>query len=259
MRLALFPVLLALLVGCLKAKDSQSTVPDAFVPPVSDKSTKPDTPDTPNPLVASYRKASVLNLRQIGLATRNYTDTYLSTPTNGYGFPTRSDKVLLSWRVMLLPFIEQGDLFRLFDLNQPWNSPGNKRLIPKMPKIYKPVRGSAKTGETYYRGFTGPDAYFAGNRGYTQENLGNGGNILMVVEAAEPVIWTKPDDLPFDTSKPLPKLGGEFDGDFHVLMADGSVRWVKKNFNPEALKDAIVVIGDKKLAGELGKIVKPTN
>ena len=48
-------------------------------------------------------------------------------------------------------------------------------------------------------------------------------NILAVVEAAEPCIWSKPDDLPYDPKKRLPRLGGLFDGDFHVLMVDGSV------------------------------------
>jgi prepilin-type processing-associated H-X9-DG protein len=50
----------------------------------------------------------------------------------------------------------------------------------------------------------------------------------MVVEADEGVPWTKPDELEFDPKKPLPKFGTKFNGGFHVLLADGSVRFYKK-------------------------------
>ena len=46
---------------------------------------------------------------------------------------------------------------------------------------------------------------------------------LMVVEAGESCVWTKPDDLPYNAKKPLPKLGGMFEGDFHILMGNGAV------------------------------------
>ena len=47
---------------------------------------------------------------------------------------------------------------------------------------------------------------------------------LLVVEGAGPVPWTKPEELPFDPDKPLPKMGGQFDDIFIGAMADGSVR-----------------------------------
>jgi hypothetical protein len=65
----------------------------------------------------------------------------------------------------------------------------------------------------------------------------------MIVEAAEAVPWTKPVDLPFDPKKPLPKLGGLFDGNFNVVLGDGSVRWINKTIHPDALKAFITPNG----------------
>jgi hypothetical protein len=64
-------------------------------------------------------------------------------------------------------------------------------------------------------------------------------NTVMVVEAGESVPWTKPDDLPFDAKKDLPKLGGLFDGVFHAAYADGSVHRSKAKFDAETLKAMI--------------------
>ena len=63
---------------------------------------------------------------------------------------------LLSWRVAILPFIEQDALYKEFKLDEPWDSEHNKKLIAKMPKLYGPARGQAKEGETFYQRFSGP-------------------------------------------------------------------------------------------------------
>ena len=87
------------------------------------------------------------------------------------------------------------------------------------------IRVPAEKGHTFYRGFHGADTAFETGKVLKLPNSFPDGtsNTLLVVEAGEPCIWTKPDDLPYDAEKPLPKLGGLFEGDFHVLMCDGSV------------------------------------
>ena len=62
----------------------------------------------------------------------------------------------------------------------------------------------------------------------------------MVFEAGEPIIWTKPGDMPFDEMKPLPKLGGMFDGEFNVCMVDGSVLHVRKDADVTQIKRLII-------------------
>ncbi len=202
------------------------------------------------------RQASHNNLRQIGLAMHNYHDTLKRFPAAAIS--SKDGKPLLSWRVAILPYIEQGALYRQFKLDEPWDSEHNKKLLEKMPKIYEPV-GGAQTKEphsTFYRVFTGPGTVFEGMRGVSLATITDGSaNTALVVEASESVPWTKPDELVYEARKDLPKLGGLFRTGFHVLMADGSVLWVRRNFDAPTLRSVILrndgmVIDLAKIKGE---------
>jgi uncharacterized protein (TIGR03067 family) len=117
-------------------------------------------------------------------------------------------KPLLSWRVALLEQMDL-ELFKEFKLDEPWDSEHNKKLIPRMPKLYALPGVETKEPEmTFYRVFTGKDTIFDGQQRLSfEKHLGSGGVHLLIVEAADPVIWTKPDELDYDPAKPLPKLG----------------------------------------------------
>jgi hypothetical protein len=69
----------------------------------------------------------------------------------------------------------------------------------------------------------------------------------LVIEAGEPVPWTKPEDLPYDPDQPLPNLRGLFKDGFRVGMADGSMRWLKWDMSEETLRAAITRNGNEKL------------
>ena len=157
---------------------------------------------------------------QIGLAYHNYHSAYNYFPSD---MRDKEGKALLSWRVAILPFIEEDKLYREFKLDQAWDSDHNKKLIAKMPKMYAPIRVKAKEGETFYQTFFGENALFGGKvKNPSLVAIADGSsNTGMVFEAGEPVVWTKPADMPFDEKKPLPKLGGLFDGECNV-----SVRWI---------------------------------
>jgi len=182
---------------------------------------------------------SVNNLKQIGLAFHNFHDAIGGFPGD---ITDKNGKAILSWRVAILPYIEEDKLYKQFKLDEPWDSEHNKALIEKMPKVYAPVRGKAKAGETYYQVFTGEKALFGGKvKNPKLLSITDGtSNTGMVFEAGEPVVWTKPADLPFDEKKALPKLGGLFDGDFHVCMCDGSVRRLRKDADEKELKKLIM-------------------
>ena len=145
-------------------------------------------------------------------------------------------------RVTILPYIEQEALYKQFKLDEPWESETNKKLVEKMPKVYAPVRVKAKAGETFYQRFVGKGALFdeTGSM-YKVGTVPDGtSNTALVVEGGDPVIWTKPADLSFGEKRPLPKLGGLFDGVFHVALCDGSVIRVKKDFDADVMKLVIM-------------------
>lgn len=188
---------------------------------------------------ASERMLFLNNFKQMALAIHNYHDVYGNLPFPGYGTPAKvkdKSKVNLSWRVAILPFLEQEALYRQFDQNEPWDGPNNKKLIAKMPKLYAARKEiGLKEGETLVQTFTGPKA-IPPHAGFAQITDGLS-NTFMLVEAGEPVIWTKPDDIPFDPEKQLPKLGGNFNGDFVVSFGDGYVRFMeRKKLTDQILK-----------------------
>lgn len=151
----------------------------------------------------------------------------------------KDGKALLSWRVLLLPYLGQDDLFAQFHLDEPWDSKHNKPLLAKMPKCYAfPVRGKTKKkNATFYQAFVGKGTIFEGVEGISIADITDGTSCTIAfVEAAEAVPWSKPADLPYDAKKPLPKLGGQFDRGFHAAFGDGSVHWLKKDFDVPAMR-----------------------
>jgi len=210
--------------------------------------------DDPPPVTARDKRVSVNNLKQIGLAFHNYGSTFADKwPANVLD---KDGKPLLSWRVLILPYIEQDNLYKQFKLDEPWDSANNKALIEKMPKVYAPVRVKAKAGETFYQTMTGPGTLFDKHKPrYMIGNIPDGtANTGLVYEAGTPVVWTKPQDMAIDAKKPLPKLGGLFGGDFNVCMADGSVKSLKKTADEEHLK--YLIMADDGMVIDEGKLNK---
>lgn len=96
-------------------------------------------------------------LRQIAQAMHRYNDAHGSFPPQAVLLPDGTPG--LSWRVLLLPYLGQADLYRQFNPRQPWDGPTNRPLLAKMPEVYRPVVG-AVGDRTYYQVFVGPGAAF---------------------------------------------------------------------------------------------------
>ena len=175
---------------------------------------------------SAMRAQGANNLKQIGLALHNYHDTYGAMPPAAT--VDKNGKPLLSWRVAILPFIEQDNLYKQFKLDEPWDSEHNKTLIERMPAVYALPNKLSKPTETHYRVLVGNDSMWDWIQGATFAQITDGlSNTWMVVETEDGVPWTKPDEPEFDPKKPLPKFSTKFKGGFHVLYGDGSVRFYK--------------------------------
>ena len=202
---------------------------------------------------AAKRSQSVNNIKQMMLAYHNYHATNNVFPpaviSDGEGKP------LLSWRVAILPFIEQEALYKEFHLDEPWDSAHNKTLIERMPNMYGSLGAPTKTPfSTFYQTFVGPGALNEkkGSKGTDLMSITDGtSNTIAIVEAADAVIWTKPDDVVFDPEKPLPKFGGMgFPGGFNAGFCDGSVRFIKNSVNPDVLKALITKAGGEVISAD---------
>jgi uncharacterized protein DUF1559/uncharacterized protein DUF4190 len=108
---------------------------------------------------SAARIQSSNNLKQMAIAMHNFNDsTGQLPPAVVYD---RDGKPLYSWRVLLLPYIEQNQLYNEFHLDEPWDSPHNKPLLARMPKVYDSPRLPVQEPYvTYYQVFDGPGAAF---------------------------------------------------------------------------------------------------
>jgi hypothetical protein len=176
---------------------------------------------------AAARAQSTNNLKQLALAMHNYHSVnkhFVLPASRG-----KDGKPLLSWRVYMLPYIEQDALFKQFHLDEPWDSPHNRTLIDKMPTIYRLPGSKLEKGRTNYLLPVGGGAVFEADKPTLLKDITDGtSNTIMIVEADDDhaVIWTKPEDLSFDPKDPSKGLSHFFDGGFNAALCDGSVRWL---------------------------------
>ncbi len=143
----------------------------------------------------------VCHLAQLALAVQNYESRYGSLPPAA--ITDVNGKPLLSWRVAILPFIEEEALYRQIKLDEPWDGPNNRRLNALCPSNFRCPGHFDRTGEGYtnYLAVVGPRTLFPGDGKARQrsEILDDPASTLMVVESANSAInWMEPRDLEWD-------------------------------------------------------------
>lgn len=201
---------------------------------------------------AARRMNSSNNLKQIMLAFHNYHDTY-------QGFPDpaiRDDegKPLLSWRVAILPFIEQAELYEEFHLDEPWDSEHNAKLIPRMPAIFKHPGEATPPGETIYQAIVGENLALKpeGKTSLREITDGTSNTIAVVeVDAAHAVPWTKPTDIEIDLENPLAAMGKALPQGFNAAFMDGSVRFIANQIDQTLFAAMLTRAGGEVVRGEL--------
>lgn len=203
------------------------------------------------PAVSSAREAArraqaMNNLKQIGLAMHNYADVNGSFPPAVLYGP--DGKTPYSWRVALLPYLEQAALYEQYKKDEPWDSPNNKQVLAKMPPQFRDPNDAADSTFSSYYALTGPATIFFGKEGAKFLQILDGtSNTLMFVEAKRDIPWTKPEDIPYDKDKPLPKLGGHYAQGFIAALCDGAVRFISQNVDQTVLRALITRDGGEVL------------
>ncbi|MEQ1904837.1 MAG: DUF1559 domain-containing protein [Pirellulaceae bacterium] len=197
------------------------------------------------------------NVRQLILAAHNYESSYQNLPSSFTA--DAKNKPLLSWRVNLLPFLGEQELYAQFHHDEPWDSEHNLKLAAKMPNVFKHPRLKLAEGKTVYLGVTGKDGLLvapqvilkAAHWRKSSSVLDGMSNTIMIVEVAEKnaVTWTAPGDFDFEQhpenlAKELAFFWGA-DKKAIVGMADGSVHLLKPNFPEKELQALMTCSGNE--------------
>lgn len=196
---------------------------------------------------------SASQLREIGLAMHAYKEEKGHFPPAAVC--DKDGTPLLSWRVLLLPYLEHEALFKQFKLDEPWDSPHNLKLLPLMPGVYHPVgEDRYEPHATFYQVFVGKGAAFEAGTEITLEEVSKGDGTsltILVIEGGKAVPWTAPIDLKYDSHEPLPPVGGLFTGptgwsDFRprndgtsAAFFDGHAQFLQRQISEEALRALI--------------------
>lgn len=207
----------------------------------------------PNHQEATRRMSCGNNLKHLAMALHNYHDQYKSLPP-AY---VKSDdgRRMHSWRVLILPYLEdhQQQLYDAYNFDEPWDSPSNRELIPRMPQVFccpsQCRRGSEPTGFTNYFAVVGENTAWPGELATRFADITDGtSNTLLLLEVANrSTAWTEPADIQYadalkilTSNQPAPHRYEEFfydqRGGNQIAMADGSVYFVAQQADQVASK-----------------------
>lgn len=202
--------------------------------------------------------ASNANLQTIGLALHAYHNA------NGCFPPAyladAGGQPMHTWRVLLLPYLNETALYQAYDFNEPWNGPNNSLLVSRMPFVYGSpnATSTAPVGQTRFAVVSGPGCAFEGAQPRTMNDMQDGlGNIIFVVEAAAPIHWMKPVDVDYSTmgftvNGPAPVggngIGGESSSGAFALLGDTSVHFLPADLFEETVKALLTRNGGEMVA-----------
>ena len=225
---------------------------------------------------AARRTQSMNNLKQIALALHNYHDVYQHFPSGTVEKSAKKIEDRLSWQSQILPFLEQAAVYNKLDQNSAWNSDQNRPLaelriqafinpsVPldavtdfPAPTTYVGIAGVGEKGPTLPANH--PKAgIFAYDRETSIRDITDGtSNTLMTSEAAKELgPWAQggKSTIRALTKKPYINgpdgLGGYHTGAMAVGMADGSVRFLGENIDPELMEKFATMAGGEVIDGE---------
>ncbi|TVQ04507.1 MAG: DUF1559 domain-containing protein [Planctomycetaceae bacterium] len=144
---------------------------------------------------AAQTMASYSPLAQVAMALHNYHDTHGQFPP-AY-LVNESGKPIHSWRVLILPFVEEHRLYESYDFSEPWDGPNNSKLADRMPRTFRSHSEPPSTTHTNVVLITGPGTAFPGTVSTRLSDITDGTqNTILVSETADSTIpWLAPRDI----------------------------------------------------------------
>ena len=213
-------------------------------------------PTTKTDREAARRMQCANNLRQIAAAMQEYQSV------NGHFPPAcisdKHGKPMHSWRVLLLPYLGQKDLYDQYRFDEPWNSDNNRSITDLTIAFYQcPSQPDATEPVTNYMMVVGPHTISSGPAGRKIAEITDGlENTIMLVEVADSTIpWAEPRDLQFDkldfaVNGKRPCISSYHPGGANVVFCDGSARLLKDAMNPQLVKAMLTIDGGESTSAE---------
>ncbi len=171
---------------------------------------------------AARRVSCSGHLCQLAVALRSYHDVYGTLPPavvcDAQGRPQHS------WRVLLLPYLDAGDVYADYRFDEPWDGPHNRRLAARMPAVYRCPGAPDRRGPwTNFVVVVGPETPFPGAETIRCEDIQDGPDTILFAEVADSRIhWMEPRDLNLATmslrinSVGTPAISSAHPGGAHV-------------------------------------------
>ncbi len=142
------------------------------------------------------RRAGCINyLRQIGLAISNYEMANGSLPPV-YTVDENGNR-LHSWRTLILPYIEEQQLYDSIDLSKPWDDPANAKAREAVVSVYACPGTFAEPPLTTYLALLGPNCGLSVATDKTVDDFEQAGKFTPVVvdmPSDQAVHWMSPQD-----------------------------------------------------------------
>ncbi|MEM9351859.1 MAG: DUF1559 domain-containing protein [Planctomycetota bacterium] len=196
---------------------------------------------------AARRNSAQNDIKNLLLGLYNYESANRRFPA--HAVYDDAGKPLLSWRVQILPYLDDPGVYGEFRLDEPWDSEHNKQLISQMPEVFLDPSSklAPSEGRTSYVGVLGPKAFFSGTAKGREiremvDGLSNSVAIVQVSDDRAP-IWTKPNDWQPDPKQPLKGLGGLHPKVFVAGFVDGHVESIPLDIDPGELAKYLSVDG----------------
>ncbi|MBW3540316.1 MAG: DUF1559 domain-containing protein [Planctomycetes bacterium] len=189
-------------------------------------------------------------LKQIALALHNYHEDYGCFPP-AYVADERG-RPMHSWRVLLLPYVDELPLYKQYRFDEPWDGPNNLKVGAQMPRIYlcpDDDRLSFRAATTTYMALTGPGTSFEANRctGIIDIRDGLETTLLVVESPRSPVPWTKPVDVSpaslYNLLKSTPRTSTPHEEGVNVVWVDGRVTTLPTDVSRATLNAISTVAG----------------
>jgi type II secretory pathway pseudopilin PulG len=195
---------------------------------------------------AARRTQSMNNLKQLILAVLVYQDAKRAFPAQA--ICGEDGKPLLSWRVAILPYLGQQELYDKFKLDEPWDSPNNLPLVNEMPAVFvepSSPNHAPEDGKTHYLCPTGPNVFLTGNKEGREINTISDGaaNSIAILQVGDDqaVEWTKPADL--DVTNGFPGIRSVHPNVYLAAWADGRITAIPQDTPAEQIVPMLTVDG----------------